>query len=72
MITVFSAPNYTDTHGNKGAYLNFTGPSYTIESFEHEPHPFVLPNFHDGITFTLPFIAEHGTLACVRMSVHVV
>lgn len=60
VITVFSAPNYTDTHGNKGAYLKFTGSGYSIETFEHEPHPFVLPNFQDGIAFTLPFIAEHG------------
>ncbi|EPY43460.1 protein phosphatase 5 [Angomonas deanei] len=40
-ITVFSAPNYCDQMGNKGAFIRFNGkqlePRYT--SFTHVPHP---------------------------------
>ncbi len=61
VITIFSAPNYTDTHGNKGAYLNFTGKEYTIETFEHDPHPYVLPTFQDAISNSQPFVAEYCT-----------
>uniref|UniRef100_A0A1I8GKX5 protein-serine/threonine phosphatase n=2 Tax=Macrostomum lignano TaxID=282301 RepID=A0A1I8GKX5_9PLAT len=45
-ITVFSAPNYCDTMGNKGAYITLTGgkdlsPKFT--SFDCVPHPTVRP-----------------------------
>jgi serine/threonine-protein phosphatase 5 len=44
-ITVFSAPNYCDTMGNKGAYVTLYGgnlkPSFT--SYEAVPHPNVKP-----------------------------
>ncbi|ESL10954.1 serine/threonine protein phosphatase type 5 [Trypanosoma rangeli SC58] len=40
-ITVFSAPNYCDQMGNKGAFIRFTGgdmkPKFT--TFKHVPHP---------------------------------
>ncbi|KAI8322699.1 protein phosphatase 5 [Martensiomyces pterosporus] len=40
MVTVFSAPNYCDAAGNKGAYIRFT-PSLdaTYHKFEAVPHP---------------------------------
>ncbi|KAI5790173.1 Metallo-dependent phosphatase-like protein [Geopyxis carbonaria] len=43
-ITVFSAPNYVDTSGNKGAYINI-GPSYKLEHnvFDAVPHPDIKP-----------------------------
>lgn len=45
-VTVFSAPNYCDTMGNKGAFITITGgrdlsPKFT--SFECVPHPTVRP-----------------------------
>ncbi|XP_057657119.1 serine/threonine-protein phosphatase 5 [Diorhabda carinulata] len=44
-ITVFSAPNYCDTMGNKGAFITLTGksmkPIYT--TYEAVPHPNVKP-----------------------------
>jgi len=44
-ITVFSAPNYCDTMGNKGAFITLTGgemvPQYT--TYEASPHPNVKP-----------------------------
>jgi serine/threonine-protein phosphatase 5 len=40
-ITVFSAPNYCDTMGNKGAFITMKGkdlvPNYT--TYEAVPHP---------------------------------
>lgn len=44
-ITVFSAPNYCDTMGNKGAFLTITGDDLTpkFTSFESVPHPNVKP-----------------------------
>jgi serine/threonine-protein phosphatase 5 len=40
-ITIFSAPNYCDSIGNKGAFIRFRGadmePKFT--TFEHVPHP---------------------------------
>ena len=44
-ITVFSAPNYVDQMGNKGALIRFTGgdlaPQFT--TFSAVPHPDVKP-----------------------------
>lgn len=44
-ITVFSAPNYVDQMGNKGAFIRFTGgdlaPQFT--TFSAVPHPDVKP-----------------------------
>ena len=43
-ITVFSAPNYCDTMGNKGAFIHFDEslePKFT--KFEAVPHPPVRP-----------------------------
>ncbi|GFS25708.1 serine/threonine-protein phosphatase [Elysia marginata] len=44
-ITVFSAPNYCDTMGNKGAFINITGDDLTpkFTSYESVPHPNVKP-----------------------------
>ncbi|CAE7827018.1 PPP5C [Symbiodinium sp. CCMP2456] len=45
LVTVFSAPNYCDQMGNKGAFIRLDGktmtPKYT--SFAHVPHPNVRP-----------------------------
>ncbi|KAF6034776.1 PpD3 [Bugula neritina] len=44
-ITIFSAPNYCDTMGNKGAFITLSGedlkPNFT--TFEAVPHPKVKP-----------------------------
>ncbi|KAL3085075.1 hypothetical protein niasHS_010144 [Heterodera schachtii] len=42
--TIFSAPNYCDTIGNKGAFITFTGDQLyppKVHSFEAVPHPTV-------------------------------
>lgn len=45
LITVFSAPNYCDQMGNKGAFVKFNGsdmvPHFT--TFSAVPHPDVKP-----------------------------
>ena len=44
-ITVFSAPNYCDQMGNKGAFITFTGGDMTphFTQFAAVPHPDVKP-----------------------------
>jgi len=44
-ITVFSAPNYCDTMGNKGAFINIKGNDLTpkFTTYEAVPHPNVKP-----------------------------
>ena len=44
-ITVFSAPNYCDSMGNKGAYINIKGNDLTPQyhTYEAVPHPNVKP-----------------------------
>ena len=44
-ITVFSAPNYCDTMGNKGAFINITGGNVTprFVSYEAVEHPKIKP-----------------------------
>ncbi|KAH7365718.1 hypothetical protein KP509_18G042200 [Ceratopteris richardii] len=41
LITVFSAPNYCDQMGNKGAFIKFKAPEFKpdIKVFEAVPHP---------------------------------
>eukprot|EP00743_Colponemidia_sp_Colp-15_P001661 GILK01001814.1.p1 GENE.GILK01001814.1~~GILK01001814.1.p1 ORF type:complete len:514 (-),score=127.26 GILK01001814.1:104-1645(-) len=45
LITVFSAPNYCDQMGNKGAFIRFKGDSMKpqITSFTAVPHPSIRP-----------------------------
>eukprot|EP01135_Chromosphaera_perkinsii_P002725 Nk52_evm93s226 gene=Nk52_evmTU93s226 len=44
-ITVFSAPNYCDQMGNKGAFIKVSSPSFEpkITSFDAVPHPSIKP-----------------------------
>ncbi|CAG9466709.1 unnamed protein product [Pedinophyceae sp. YPF-701] len=44
-VTVFSAPNYCDQMGNKGAFIRFTAPDMVpkFTQFDAVPHPAVRP-----------------------------
>ena len=44
-ITIFSAPNYVDKMGNKGAFISFTAPDMVphFTQFDAVPHPPVRP-----------------------------
>lgn len=47
-VTVFSAPNYCDSMGNKGAFINIVGSHHSVMqpeyvTYEAVPHPNVKP-----------------------------
>jgi len=54
LVTVFSAPNYCDQMGNKGALLRFTSDmEYSIHQFDAVPHPPVRAMAYAGHMSTL-------------------
>jgi serine/threonine-protein phosphatase 2B catalytic subunit len=64
VVTVFSAPNYCDNYGNKGAILKLSVSVKVIQNnimsfvqYEASPHPFVLSNFMNIFTWSCPFLA---------------
>jgi len=52
-ITVFSAPNYCDSLGNKGAYITFRAGDSSLEphftTFKHVDHPKIPPMAYAGM-----------------------
>lgn len=61
IITVFSAPNYLDVYHNKGAIIKYKNKNITIRQFNASSHPYWLPNFMDGFTWSLPFVGAKIT-----------
>lgn len=60
VITVFSAPNYCDKYENMGAVMKIElNGDYNFKQFSWMDHPYVLPNFVEAFTFSIPFIAEN-------------
>jgi len=65
-ITVFSAPNYCDTYANSGAYLKLDYDIHSLHQFAWVDHPYVLPKFRNGLTFSLPFVLENAMQVLVK------
>ena len=58
VITVFSAPNYCDVYNNKGAFIRFVNNTINIQQYNFSPHPFILPNYMNVFSWSIPFVSE--------------
>merc|ERR1712098_824569 len=71
-ITVFSAPNYCDTMGNKGAFITLDGadmtPNYT--TYEAVPHPNVKPMAYANSLFSLFGYCSFSDQIIVQLITH--
>ncbi|KAH3660375.1 hypothetical protein OGAPHI_006961 [Ogataea philodendri] len=58
MMTLFSAPNYCGTYGNKAAVLRYDTKLMNIRQFGSQLEPYRLPNGLGAFTWSIPFVAE--------------
>ncbi|ELP84995.1 serine/threonine protein phosphatase 2B catalytic subunit gamma isoform, putative [Entamoeba invadens IP1] len=58
VMTLFTAPNYCDVYDNDGAVLVLLDNELSFLSYNSVPHPFWLPKFQNGVSFSLPVLGE--------------
>ena len=58
VITIFSAPNYCDVYGNKAAVMMIKNNMINIQQYNYSPHPFILPDFMNIFSWSIPFVSE--------------
>lgn len=59
VLTVFSAPNYCDQYVNRAAFLQIMPEKFMVQQFFDVEHPYVLADFTDAISWSLPFLLEN-------------
>ena len=59
VLTVFSAPNYCDQYVNRAAFLQIMPDKFMVQQFFEVEHPYVLPDFADALSWSLPFLLEN-------------
>jgi len=61
-ITVFSAPNYCGTYGNRGAVITMFDNNLKLKTYIQEKGAFDLPEGYDLFSWSMPFVADKVTV----------